>query len=61
MVNAIKKEGKEYYQCGDCGFVYQEKELAQRCEDWCVAHKSCNMEITSHSVGFEPPQKIVTQ
>ena len=53
MVNAIQKEGKKYFQCGDCGFLYKEKEFARKCEDWCLKYKSCNMEITAHAIGKE--------
>lgn len=39
-----------YFKCSACGFFYKEKELAQRCEDFCRAHKSCSLEITRNAV-----------
>ena len=50
MVKEIKKDGKTYFQCGACGFFYETRELAQKCEDWCKRTKSCNIEITKHAV-----------
>ena len=40
---------KEFYKCGECGFHYADKEMAERCEAWCREHKSCNIEITAHA------------
>ncbi len=45
-----KIKGQEYYQCGICGFFYREKDLAQRCENFCNEHKSCSLEITKYAV-----------
>jgi len=41
---------EKFYKCGVCGFVYPNKELAQRCEQWCREHKSCNTEIVKFAV-----------
>ena len=49
MVKEIKRN-KNYYLCEECAFVYEETEWAEKCEKWCRENKSCNMEITSHSV-----------
>ena len=46
MVKEI--EGK--YQCEECKFYYKERLWAKKCEAWCKKHKSCNIEITKHSV-----------
>lgn len=50
MVKSIKKKGKKYFQCEECGFYYKEKALAQKCEDFCGKNKSCSIEITKHAV-----------
>lgn len=50
MVKSIKKDGKEYYQCEECNFFYKEKELAQKCEDYCNKYHSCSLEITKYAV-----------
>jgi beta-lactamase regulating signal transducer with metallopeptidase domain len=38
------------YKCPECGLEYQEKEWAEKCEAWCRKNKSCNLEITKHSI-----------
>ena len=40
----------ENFQCEACGLKYREKEIAEKCEAWCTAHNSCNLEITRHAV-----------
>ena len=49
MVKVIQKGNKELYQCEECGFHYEDREWAEKCEAWCQEHKSCNIEITAHS------------
>lgn len=51
MVKKIKKDEKISYICEECGFSYTEKELSEKCEDWCKKHSSCNLEITKHAIG----------
>lgn len=50
MAKMIKKENKKYYQCGICKFVYKDKKWADKCEEWCKKHKSCNISITNYAV-----------
>ncbi|MEM2909864.1 MAG: hypothetical protein QXO01_02185 [Nitrososphaerota archaeon] len=51
----LERKGKigTYYICEECGLVYSEVSIAERCEDWCRNHKSCNLEITRNAVEFE--------
>src|SRR3989338_5632712 len=49
MVKVIQKDDKELYQCEECGFHYEGREWAEKCEAWCREHKSCNIEITAHA------------
>ncbi|MBI3046657.1 MAG: hypothetical protein HYY86_03940 [Candidatus Harrisonbacteria bacterium] len=49
MVKIIKNQNKKLYQCGECGFKYAEKEIAERCQVWCKKHKSCNLEIIKYA------------
>ncbi len=44
----VKKEN-ESYKCEECGFHYNDRKWAERCQKWCIRHKSCNIEITAHS------------
>ena len=31
---------------------YADRELAEKCYDWCFTHKSCNLEYISQAVGM---------
>jgi len=50
MVQEIAKGDKKYYQCEECGLLYLDKEMAEKCQAWCSEHKSCNLEIIKHAV-----------
>ena len=45
----VGASNKELYQCEECGFHYENREWAEKCEAWCREHKSCNIEITAHA------------
>ena len=40
----------ETYKCQICGVAYKEKSWAEKCQNWCSKHSSCNLEITKHAV-----------
>lgn len=48
--------GAEIFQCKICRFGYKNKDTAQKCQDWCETHKSCNLRITKNAVYF--PKQI---
>jgi hypothetical protein len=50
MVRKETIKGKAYYQCEICKFYYEEKEWADKCEEFCKEHNACSVEITKHSV-----------
>ena len=50
IVKEIEKKGKKYYVCEECEFAYMDRETAQKCQDWCNEHHSCNIEITKNAV-----------
>ena len=50
MVKEITKDGKRYFICEACNMAYNDKELAQKCEDFCNKYHSCSLEITKHTV-----------
>ncbi len=50
MVQEIKKDKRKYYICKECNFAYKEKQLAEKCEEWCKKHHSCNIEITKNAI-----------
>lgn len=57
MVRALRmeREGMDmtYYQCEECGLLYEDELWAARCEGWCREHHSCNLEIIRRAVGFQ--------
>ena len=48
MVVEINKNSALLYQCEECGFMYKEKEWAEKCQAWCKEYNSCNLEIIQH-------------
>ncbi|GIW65495.1 MAG: hypothetical protein KatS3mg094_014 [Candidatus Parcubacteria bacterium] len=53
MVKIIKNEDKDYYQCEECQYFYENEVLAKECEDWCQKYKSCNLEIIKQAVKLQ--------
>ncbi len=49
MVVEISKRRMKLFQCEICKFNYAEKTMAEKCEDWCRKHNSCNLEITKNA------------
>ncbi|MBI2459748.1 MAG: hypothetical protein HYV53_04335 [Parcubacteria group bacterium] len=41
---------KIIYQCQECGLKYQEKEIAEKCYNWCKKYQSCNLDIIKHAI-----------
>src|SRR3990167_5329011 len=57
MVKIIDENNKTLYQCEECGFRYEGREWAEKCEAWCKEHQSCNIEITAHAIPQEDESK----
>lgn len=53
MVKEIESKDKTYYQCEACEMYYEDKKIAQKCEDFCNKYKSCNIELISHAVSID--------
>jgi hypothetical protein len=49
MVKVIQKENKELCQCEECGFHYESRKWAEKCQAWCKERKTCNIEITARA------------
>lgn len=50
MVKEITNNDKKYYQCEACNMVYEDRELARKCEDFCNKYHSCSLEFTKYAV-----------
>jgi len=50
MVREIKKKRKTLYACEVCGFAYEQRMWAEKCEKFCAKHHACSLEITRHAV-----------
>lgn len=48
MVREIKKNSKTLYICEECDFAYEQKEWAEKCQQWDEEHHTCNLEIIQH-------------
>ncbi|MBI2086906.1 MAG: hypothetical protein HYT69_01925 [Candidatus Zambryskibacteria bacterium] len=57
MTKTTQQNDKELRQCEECGFQYEDKEWAEKCEAWCKEHQSCNIEITAHAIQQEDESK----
>ncbi|MDP3948446.1 MAG: hypothetical protein Q8Q17_00675 [bacterium] len=50
MAIIVKAGHKNLYACSECGFKYADMETAEKCENWCRNHKSCNSEIVKKAI-----------
>ena len=50
MAKEINFEGKIVYKCMKCGWMYRDKDIANKCESWCKKHKSCNLELAKYAI-----------
>jgi hypothetical protein len=49
MVRA-QSDGKRSIICEICGFRYEDKFWAEKCQKYCEEHHACSLEITSHAI-----------
>lgn len=38
------------FECEECGFGYADRRTAEACEEYCMEHKMCSLEITAKAV-----------
>ncbi len=50
MVREFEQEDKPVFQCTQCGFIYENVEIAEKCEDYCSTNGKPNTEITSKAM-----------
>ena len=49
-MKVVKRNSHLYFLCEEYGFVYEAREWALKCEEWCARNKSCNMDIVRHAI-----------
>lgn len=60
MVKEIQSDDQHRFQCEECGYHYAERVWAEKCEAWCSAKASCNLEIIQHGLPGDdglPPEE----
>lgn len=50
MVKETKENNKTLHVCEECGFKYEDKEWAEKCQAFCKEHNACSTEIAKHAV-----------
>lgn len=45
------------FSCEECKMLYKEKTIAEKCQAWCKAHHSCNLEIIKAAVNKQDFQR----
>jgi len=53
VVKGLYQNGRTYHICEECGFAYEQKEWAEKCQQQYKENQSCNLEITQHAVPLE--------
>lgn len=51
----LEENGKQIYQCEECGLCYRDRTWAEQCEAWCKEYHTCNIDIISHAQPEEHP------
>ena len=47
------KMGNRTYACKFCGLVYEKKEFADACAEYCGKNHACSPEIAKDSIGMK--------
>jgi hypothetical protein len=50
MVRGVKHIGRTLYICKACGFDYDERSWAEKCQKGFQERQSCNLEISQHAI-----------
>lgn len=57
MVKKIEINGKEIFICEICGLGYENRKIAEECQNYCSIHKACSLEIISKAIYFPKQNK----
>ena len=50
MTRPVKIRGKNAEICVECGMLYKDKKMAQKCEAWCKKNRVCSVKIIKHAI-----------
>lgn len=56
LVKPTRLAATEAYYCGVCFLAYRTQDFAQKCEDHCKTHPSCDMAIGRQAIGSVEPE-----
>ncbi len=57
MVKELAKKEHQLFVCEMCGYAYEDRQWAEKCEAWCKKYQSCNLDITEHCVPLNEPDE----
>jgi hypothetical protein len=49
----VQDNGERSFVCEICGFTYEDRFWAEKCQKYCAEHNACSLEITRHAVKEE--------
>lgn len=50
MAQIIQSNEGVLYQCEECKLKYRDQAIAEKCQAWCKAHASCNLDFIKYAV-----------
>ncbi len=50
MVEETNFEGRIVYKCTKCGWMYEDKKWAEKCEAYCKKYKACNIKYQKFAI-----------
>jgi len=56
MVQETNLEGQIVFKCEKCGWMYRDKSIAEKCENYCEKHRACNIEYQRFAI---KPMKLI--
>lgn len=49
-VVVVVKQKDNLFICEECGMGYNDKEISEKCENYCHKNKACNLELVKYAV-----------
>lgn len=50
MVEETNFKGKNVFKCMKCGWMYEDRKWAEKCEEYCKKYHACSLEIAKHAI-----------